>query len=128
MYLCSNNFGKTAKLFMHYDKKNEMIHLMPFTFTDGSVSRVFIFLTNEESIQYFTKYLDKKMLHKPVAIYSLRNQTQDLDLYPVIFSKKKKAYDVEEDTFDLFEDKWYLPFVEEIAKQRAYNKLLEEED
>lgn len=126
LYLCSNHFGEAAKLFLHYDTENEMLHLMPFTFAEPSVSRVLIFLTNKESIRFFNKSLDKSMKELPIAIYITDEDTHKLKLYPLIFSKSHGAYQIEIDNLKFFKGKLYFPFIEEITKQTVFEESLSE--
>lgn len=125
LYLASSNFGKIAKFYLHYDVINEMIHIMPFTFAEQSISRLFIFLTNLESIKYFSKNLEAEMRGKSVVLYSLNEEKQELSLYPLTFSESSQIYQFEEQNFEKVEGKLYLPFIEEIAKLRIFNQSLE---
>lgn len=126
LYLASNNFGKTAKLYLHYDDINEIIHILPFTFAEQSISRLFIFLTNLESIKYFSKNLEVEMRGKSIVLYFLNEERQELSLYPLTFSESNQVYQFEEQNFEKVEGKLYLPFIEEVAKLRIFNQSLEE--
>lgn len=126
LYLASNNFGKIAKFYLHYDMINEIIHIMPFTFAEHSISRLMIFLTNFESIKYFSKNLEEEMRGKSVVLYSLNDERQELSLYPLTFSESSQVYQFVEQNFKKIEGKLYLPFVEEVAKLRIFKQSLEE--
>lgn len=124
LYLCFTHFGQQAKWLLHCDDQNESLHLIPFTFANPSISRLLIFLTNQESLSFFTKNINKEWQGKPLALYFLDEKTQEFRLYPLTFSKENGLYQFEENNFELFKDCLYLPFVEEISKQRLLNLQL----
>lgn len=126
IYLVSNNFGKTAKLYLYYDMKEDVMHLMPFTFADQSVNRLMIFLTNAESLEYFTKNLYEGMVGKPVILYSLDASKQELEMAPFIYSKREQSYQLNEKELQVPQNKLYLPFVEELMKLKMFNQLLDD--
>jgi hypothetical protein len=103
-----------------------MIHIMPFTFAEQSISRLMIFLTNFESIKYFNRNLEAEMRGKSIILYSLNEERQELSLYPLTFSEGSQVYQFEEQNFEKVEGRLYMPFVEEIAKLRIFNQSLEE--
>lgn len=121
LYICSNNLGKSAKFYMRYDKQTEYIHIMPFTFSEHSISRLMVFLTNQESFEYWSKNLDEEMLKKTVILYFLNDGDNQISLYPLTYADNIQAYHFEATNFELVNGKLYYPFIQEVTKLKLLN-------
>jgi transcriptional regulator with XRE-family HTH domain len=123
MYLGFTNFGKEAQLYLHHDTNNNILHIMPATFADFSRDRLLVYLGNEESLPYFAKNLEEKLLEKTIIIYTVDKEKNETRLAPLIFSKKAKSYQFEKENLAMLTEQFlYYPFIRELEKIRLFNQ------
>ena len=104
LYLDSTNFGKEAQLYLHHDNQNHILHMMPFTFSNFSVDRLLVYLTNCESYSYFGKHLPKKLVEKVILLYSI-NQPAMCELPHCSIQKKPLLINIQR-TINIYLSQW----------------------
>lgn len=122
LYLGLTNFGKKAQLYLQHDDKNNILHIMPFTFSSFSVDRLLVYLANKDSYSYFGKHLPKNLFEKAILLYSFNQVTGETRIAPLVYSKETDSYQYTEANQYLLEQQFlYMPFTIEIEKDRLLN-------
>lgn len=118
LYIGFTDFGKKPQIYLKHDEKREILHIMPFTFSSFPMDRLVVYLANEESLSYFSEQLDKKILEEFITLYSVSPEDSEAKFYPLYYDKATKAYIIKEKNIQRMNDNLYLPFIEEIEKER----------
>lgn len=127
LYLGFSDHGKKPQLYLQHDSKGKLLHIMPFTFSSFSMDRLLVYLANEESLPYFSEQIDKRILEDFLILYSISSADNEMKLYPLSYDKNAKAYDFKEKNIQKMDGHLYLPFIEEIEKEKLLNQKYREE-
>lgn len=128
LYLGSIKSGTKAQIYLHFDQDTKIIHIMPFTFSDQSVDRLLIFLNNGESLHYFDDKLPAEMKQRPIMLYYFNERTNDLAISALVYNAQSKSYQVAQSDEVPFKGQGYMPFVEELFKEKLLRKELADKD
>lgn len=58
LYIGYTDHGKKPQIYLHHDNKENVLHILPFTFSSFPMDRLLVYLANEESLPYFAENID----------------------------------------------------------------------
>lgn len=120
LYIGYTDHAKKPQIYLHHDKKENVLHILPFTFSSFPMDRLLVYLANEESLPYFAENIDKDMLEEFIIMYSVAAQENEPKLYPLTYDETANAYIIKEVNIEKMDGKLYLPFVDEIKKELVF--------
>ncbi|MBC1227216.1 helix-turn-helix transcriptional regulator [Listeria booriae] len=130
LYIGYNMGDEEAMVFMDVDREQAIIYYMPFTFTDMSLSRFLVTLTNPETHSYVTNHLrDFEFEDMPrIVLYDIERVENKIRQIYLKYDWEKGAYvaEVDRDKIELYGVDEY--FVRELLKEKLYRELRKQAD
>jgi len=85
-------------------------------------------LKNGESLHYFDGKLPDEMKQKPIMLYYFNERINDLAISALVYTAQSMSYQVAQSDEDPFKGRGYMPFVEELFKEKLLRKELADKD
>ena len=128
LYIGFTDYGKKPQIYLKQDQKKKVLHIIPFTFSAFPMDRLMVYLSNEESLAYFSEEIDTDILEEFIILYSASSDDNGIRLYPLSYDRDSEVYEFKEDNVQKMDGNLYLPFLTEIEKEKLLNEKYSKEN
>lgn len=122
LFIAYGDRGEVAKAFVYVDREKQVVHFSPPTFSNMSLSRIYIFLTNQELHHYILNDLSDFNIgeHPSFVIYDVENTENKIRVAHFKYNKKVKNYEPVLDSDLIKKMGVYSPFIIELVKELSF--------